>query len=78
MRTEAIPAVFDGKDLLLDNPLKLKPNTRVMVRIETIVDESERKRSFLNTARSLHLNGPKDWSERLDYYLYHHQVESHG
>ena len=78
MVMEAIPAIFDGKSLLLDNPLKLKPNTRVIVRIETIEQEPKKKRSFLDTARSLNLNGPKDWSERLDYYLYHRQVESHG
>ncbi|MEO1352137.1 MAG: hypothetical protein AAFW84_25595 [Cyanobacteria bacterium J06635_15] len=27
-------------------------------------------RSFLQTARSLQLDGPSDWSSRLDYYLY--------
>lgn len=78
MATEAITAIFDGKSLLLDNPLKLKPNTRVLVRIETIAEENQKKRSFLNTARSLHLDGPEDWSERLEYYLYHRQVDSNG
>ncbi len=78
MVMEAIPALFDGKSLLLDNPLKLKPNTRVIVRIETIEEKPKKKRSFLNTARSLNLDGPKDWSERLDDYLYHCQVESNG
>jgi len=70
--------MYDGKSLLLDNPLKLKPNTRVLVRIETVVETMNKKRSFLKTARSLNLDGPKDWSERLDDYLYHRQVESHG
>jgi len=70
--------MYDGKSLLLDNSLKLKPNTRVLVRIETVVETMNKKRSFLKTARSLNLDGPKDWSERLDDYLYHRQVESHG
>ncbi len=78
MVMEAIPAMFDGKSLLLDNPLKLKPNTRVIVRIETVEEKPKKKRSFLRTARSLNLDGPKDWSERLDYYLYYRQVELHG
>lgn len=78
MAMEVIPAMYDGKSLLLDNPLKLKPNTRVLVRIETVVETMNKKRSFLKTARSLNLDGPKDWSERLDDYLYHRQVESHG
>ena len=77
MIMEAIPALFDGKSLLFDHPIKLKPNTRVIVRIETIEKKPNKKLSFLNTARSLNLDGPKDWSERLDYYLYHRQVESH-
>lgn len=78
MAMEVIPAMYDGKSLLLDNPLKLKPNTRVLVHIETVVETMNKKRSFLKTARSLNLDGPKDWSERLDDYLYHRQVESHG
>ena len=68
MEMEAISAIFDGKSLLLDNPLKLKPNTRVILRIETAEEEPKKKRSFLDTARSLNLNGPKDWSERLVLY----------
>ena len=68
MVVKAIPAIFDGKSLLLDNPLKLKPNTRVIIRIETIDEKPKSKHSFLNTARSLNLDGPKDWSKRLDCY----------
>ncbi len=78
MVMDAIPAIFDGKSLLLETQLKLRPNTRVIVRIETVEERPKKKRSFLNTARSLKLDGPKDWSERLDYYLYHRQVESNG
>lgn len=76
MATETITATFDGKSLLLDNPPKLEPNTRVLVWFVKLAEENQKKRSFLNTARSLHLDGPKDWSERLDYYLYHRQVDS--
>jgi hypothetical protein len=32
--------------------------------------DPETSRSFLQTARSLKLDGPVDWSEKLDEYLY--------
>ena len=44
MVMEAIPAMFDGKGLLFDHPIRLKPNTRVIVRIETIEEKSKKKR----------------------------------
>ncbi len=78
MVLEAVTATFDGKSLLFDKPLKLEPNTRVIIHIETIEEKPKKKRSFLKTARSLKLDGPKDWSERLEYYLYHHRTESNG
>ena len=31
---------------------------------------STKKRSFLQTARALKLDGPPDWSARLEEYLY--------
>ncbi len=74
MNMEGIPALFDGKDILPDNQINLAPNTRIIIRIETVEEKSSGKCSFLKTARSLNLDGPKDWSERLDYYLYHHQL----
>lgn len=78
MVSETISATYDGEVLLVDKPLRLQPNTRVIIHIETIEDEPGRTRSFLRTARSLNLDGPGDWSTRLDDYLYHRQVESHG
>ena len=30
----------------------------------------EAEESFLDTAMSIHLDGPADWSENLDQYLY--------
>ncbi len=74
MVMEAIPATYDGKSFLLEKPIRLKPNTRVILRIETVRKKIKTKRSFLNTARALKLEGPSDWSERLDDYLYHSQV----
>ena len=33
-------------------------------------DEKERPKTFLQTAKSLQLQGEPDWSENIDRYLY--------
>ena len=67
--TTSIEAVFDGKVLRPVRPLKLEPNTRVTL-VVTTTDASEPSESFLDTAMSIKLEGPADWSENLDRYLY--------
>ena len=67
--TKTIEAVFDGKTLRPDEPLELAPNTRVRLTIET-PSFAEAPNSFLKTARSLKLDGPADWSAKLEEYLY--------
>ena len=64
-----LDAVYDGTVLRPVEPLTLEPNTRVRITIETEPTEPKRA-SFLQTARSLDLNGPSDWSANLDEYLY--------
>ena len=66
-----IDAIYDGKVFLPVKPVTLKPNTyvRIAVLTETAPEEAETK-SFLDTAQSLDLDGPPDWSARLDEYLY--------
>jgi len=66
--TTTIEAVFDGEVLRPDQPLKLEPNTRVTL-VVTTPDTSEQEESFLETAMSIHLEGPADWSENVDRYL---------
>jgi len=74
---KAIPAIFDGNNFLLETPVKLKTNTRVLIQIESIINEERPKtKSFLETARSLNIDGPEDWSDRIDYYLYQSQNEN--
>jgi len=65
-------ATFDGQVLRPDEPISLPANTRVRLLLEPAGPESvaEDSRSFLNAARSLDLEGPPDWSARLDEYLY--------
>ncbi len=68
--TKTLEAVFDGQVFRPDEPPELSPDTRVRITIET-TDEPERPpASFLKTARALNLEGPSDWSERLEEYLY--------
>jgi hypothetical protein len=65
-----IIAVYDGRALYPDTPLALEPNTRVRVTIETVDAGGREAGSFLRTARSLKLEGPRDWAENLETYLY--------
>ena len=64
-----IDAFFDGSVLRPIEPLELEPNTRVRITIEATPSE-DKPLSFLETARSLNLDGPPDWSKNLDAYLY--------
>jgi len=73
--TKTLEAVFDGEVLRLDEPLELQPNTRVRITIETTTSETK-QRSFLRTARSLNLDGPSDWSERIEEYMYEQQSDA--
>jgi hypothetical protein len=68
--TQTLEATFDGQVLRLDEPLKLQPNTRVRITIEADIPQKKKARSFLRTARSLNLQGPADWSARIEEYLY--------
>jgi hypothetical protein len=66
---ETIEAIYDGEALPPENPLALEPNTRVRVTVETLQPHVGGSTSFLDTARSLNLDGPPDWAENIDSYL---------
>ena len=68
--TKTLEAIFDGEVLRPDEPIELEPNTRVRLTIESLDTSEKQPKSFLQTARSLNLQGPSDWSSRLDEYLY--------
>ena len=67
--TKTLHVVFDGKVLHPEEILDLDPNTRYIVTIE-----SEEKEEFdlWDTLAKLAgtIEGPKDWSEEHDHYLY--------
>jgi hypothetical protein len=73
--THLVHATYDGSSLQLDEPLPLEPNTRVRVSVETSGTEKSSDLpstgvSAFDIALSMNLDGPPDWSERIDHYLY--------
>lgn len=68
--TQSLRATFDGQVLRPEEPVALEPNTRVRITIESLDAPGAETASFLRTARSLNLEGPADWSARLEDYLY--------
>jgi hypothetical protein len=68
--TKTLTAVFDGQVLRPDEPISLTPNTRVRITVEATDAARPAATSFLETAKSLNLDGPSDWSSRMDHYLY--------
>jgi len=66
-----IPATFDGAKFHPDEPVPIPPNTRVLLTVEPVTPERgpAKARSFIETARSLRIDGPSDWSSRVDHYL---------
>lgn len=69
--TISIDAIFDGQVFRPAKPVKIQPNTRVRILIEYSETETA---SFLDIAQSLNLEGPADWSQKIDEYLYGKQV----
>ena len=65
-----VEAIYDGAVLRPETALGLEPNTRVRITVEVLKPAQRAPESFLDTARSLDLHGPPDWSANLDRYLY--------
>lgn len=68
--SQTLEATFDGKVFRPTENVELKPDTRVQLIVTVKPTVDEEPKSFLRVARSLHLDGPADWSSRLDDYLY--------
>ena len=67
---QTLDAIYDGEVFRPEKPLDLKENIRVRLTVETSQEGKHPKRSFLQTARSLKIEGPSDWSANLEHYLY--------
>jgi len=68
---QTLDALFDGETLVPEVPLNIKSGTRVRIIIESLLPETKTTpKSFLQTAKSLNLEGNPNWSENIDQYLY--------
>jgi len=74
--SKVLESTFDGAVFWLAGPIELKPYKPVRLTVETVEDSAAPPVSFLEVARSLKLEGPADWSSRLDDYLYGHQSDA--
>ncbi len=75
---KTIEAVFDGTVFHPTEPIALEPNVRVRITVEELPPSEKKQVSFLEVARSLNLDGPPDWSENLDKYLYGGETWNEG
>lgn len=67
---QTLEATFAGQVFRPVEAVDLEPDTKVELVVTIKVLPEEKAKSFLRTARSLRLKGPKDFSSRLDDYLY--------
>ena len=67
---QTLEATFDGKVFRPTEKVKLQPDTRVQLVVTVKALPEKKPKSFLRVARSLKLEGPSDWSTRVDDYLY--------
>lgn len=67
---QIIEATYDGVVFRPAGPVSLEPNTRVRITVESEGSQAGEPQSFLDTARSLNLEGTADWSINLHKYLY--------
>ncbi len=74
--TTVIEATFDGAVFRPTQPVALQPNTPVRLTVEALPASSTEAPSFLKVARSLKIQGPPDWSENVDKYLYGEEPSS--
>ena len=68
--SQILEATFDGHVFRPIDSVELQPDTKVQLVVTVKTASDEEPASFLRTARSLKLQGPKDWSARVDDYLY--------
>ncbi len=68
--SQTVFARFDGRVILPEEDLAFPPNARLRLTIESAPEAAPEDYIFLRTAREQKLEGPADWSERVDHYLY--------
>lgn len=71
--TTTMYATFDGEVFRPEGFIPLEPNTRVRVMVDEeplVKKKTGEPGSFFRAALAANIDGPPDWSERLDDYLY--------
>ncbi len=70
IKTKILHAIFDGKVLRPEEPVDLELNARYLVTIES--KEAIDKKSVWEVLSEFSgkVEGPKDWSQEHDHYLY--------
>ncbi len=68
--SQTLEATFDGQVFRPIQTVELQPDTQVELVVTVKVTPQEKPKSFLRTARALKLKGPRDFSSRIDDYLY--------
>jgi hypothetical protein len=66
--SKTIEATYDGAVLRLSESLDILPETGVWVTVDT--EEPSSPNAFLTAAKAVKIEGPADWSENLDSYMY--------
>jgi hypothetical protein len=69
--TKTIKAVYDGRAIHPDEPLPLPRDARITITVHSEEPEEDvGATTFFDVALSLDVEGPPDWSARIDHYLY--------
>ena len=70
IKTRTLHARFDGKVLKPEEPVNLKQDVRYLITVES--EEATGKQSLWDVLDEFtgKVEGPKDWSEEHDHYLY--------
>lgn len=69
-----IEATFDGEVFRPIRPIDLPPNTKVQITVEE-TPATKQPYAFLKAAAGLTVDGPADWSENVDRYLYGEETQ---
>jgi len=68
--TITIPLKYDGQVFWPEEPISLPADTLVTATFELPKKKNDKPYIAFEVATSLNLDGPEDWSERLEDYLY--------
>lgn len=89
--TKTITAIYDGRDIRLDEPLPLPRDTRITVTVHTPDPDAEpnpldaanvelprSNETFAEAVQRIRIDGPADWSQRVDHYLGQNLTDAAG